>query len=109
MSFVPLATGAVVVSACVLNAVAAFLTLEDMDQRTQKGKLGAGILLVGVTLLLGFDFALYPLVAIWQGVKAQTAGLMTELWIVILPVSMVLIGVGANYRRTGIPLRRKRR
>ncbi len=109
MSFTPLATGAVVISACVLNAVAVLLTLGGLDQRTQKGKLGALMIAAGVTLLLGFDFAVYPLVTIVQGVKAGTAGSLTALWIAFLPISLLLIGVGASYRRAGVPLRRKRR
>jgi hypothetical protein len=109
LSFVPIATGALVVSACVLDAVAVFLTMEGMGQRTQNGKYGAVLLAVGLTLLLGFDFALYPLVTISNILSSKTVSLLTDIWIAFLPLGLFMIGVGANLRRTSVLLKRKRR
>ena len=109
MSFVPIATGALVISACVLNAVAVLFTMQSMEQRTKNGKLGAISLAVGLTLVLGFDFALYPLITVANVVSSGTIGLLTDLWIAFVPLGLLLIGVGANLRRTSIFLKRKRR
>lgn len=109
MSFVPIATGALVVSACTLDAVAVFLTLEGLEQRTQNGKLGAVSLAVGLTLILGFDFALYPLLTISNILSSKTVSLLTDLWIAFLPLGLFMIGIGANLRRTSVLLKRKRR
>lgn len=109
MSFAPVAAGALVISACILNAVAAFLTLEDLDQRTANGKIGVVLLLIGEILLLGYDFAIYPLLTLSNVFKAGTIGALTILWILFLPLGLVLIGVGASMRRTGVYLKRRRR
>lgn len=101
--------GALVVSACVLNAVAMLLTMEGLDQRTRNGKIGALTLVVGLTLILGFDFALYPLLTVSNIVSSKTAGLLTDLWIGFLPLGLLMIGIGANLRRTSVFLKRKRR
>ncbi len=109
MSFVPIATGALVVSACVLDAVAVLLTMQGLEQRTRNGKVGAILLAVGLTLILGFDFALYPLITVSKIGSSRTLGLLTDFWISFLPLGLLLIGVGANLRRTSIFLKRKRR
>ncbi len=109
MSFVPIATGALVVSASILDAVAVFLTMEGLEQRTRNGKYGAVLLATGLTLLLGFDFALYPLITISNILSSKTLSLLTDLWIAFLPLGLLMIGVGANLRRTSVLLRRKRR
>ncbi len=109
MSFVPIATGAIVVSACVLNAVAVFLVMEGLGQRTRNGKLGAVTLAAGLTLILGFDFALYPLITVSNILSSATVSLLTDLWIAFLPLGLLMIGVGANLRRSSVLLKRKRR
>lgn len=109
MSFVPIATGALVVSACVLDAVAVLLTMQGMEQRTRNGKVGAISLAAGLTLILGFDFAVYPLLTMSNLLPARTVGYLTDLWIVFLPLGLLMIGVGANLRRTSVFLKRKRR
>ncbi len=83
--------------------------MEDLRQRTRNGKIGAIALVIGVTLLLGFNLALYPLLTVSQLLSAQAVGALTVLWIGFWPLSLLLIGVGVNLRRTGVSLKRKRR
>ncbi len=109
MSFVPIATGALVISACVLDAVAVLLMMQGLEQRTRNGKIGVILFAVGLTLLLGFDFALYPLITLSKLLSSRTVDLLTDLWIAFLPLGLLMIGVGANLRRTSIFLKRKRR